>query len=74
MREKKQKENPKIPSRLRGRGVEVSKTLFYFIGKSVFEQARKNPMPEIIWHGKKMSMLKNEKSFIIIFIIIVTFA
>ena len=29
MREKEEKEKPQIPSRLRGRGVEVSKTLFY---------------------------------------------
>ena len=36
MREKRQKVNPQIPSRLRGRGVEVSKTLFYVIGKSYY--------------------------------------
>ena len=28
MRDKRKKRNPKIPSRLRGRGVDVSKTLF----------------------------------------------
>ena len=32
MKENKEKENPN-PSRMRGRGVEVSKTLFYCKGK-----------------------------------------
>ena len=31
MKENKEKENPN-PSRMRGRGVEVAKTLFYVIG------------------------------------------
>ncbi|MFR6462998.1 MAG: hypothetical protein ACLUP6_11075 [Anaerostipes hadrus] len=34
MKEKDKKETH--PSRMRGRGVEVSKTLFYFIGKFAF--------------------------------------
>ena len=34
MKENKEKENPH-PSRMRGRGVEVSKTLFYFVSAKI---------------------------------------
>jgi len=41
MKENEEKENPH-PSRMRGRGVEVSKTLFYFIGNCSLYEKTKN--------------------------------
>ena len=52
MREREEKRKPH-PSRLRGRGVEVSKTLFYTIGKFDFRRTLDKKSPHKGGHGKQ---------------------